>query len=241
MPRLVPLLAGCAGAWRVVAEGEALPPFDLHVPLLSLPHRFGTTLATVPATVPYLTADSALMEKWRAYFQGVGEFKVGLVWQGNRYHPWDQVRSAPLREFAALAGVEGVRLFSLQKGPGAGQIAAARFPVTELDTVEDDRRGAFVDTAAAMTQLDLVISTDTAAAHLAGALGVPVWVALSSRVDWRWMLERDDSPWYPSMRLYRQATLGAWRPVFEEMAHTLQALVAVREHQAEATAIPHVV
>jgi tetratricopeptide (TPR) repeat protein len=232
MPRLVPLLATCRGAAQVLAEGEPLPPFDLHVPLLSLPHRFGTTLATVPAAVPYLAAEPALENKWRAYFQGIEECKVGLVWQGNRYHPWDKSRSAPLAAFAPLAEVDGVRLYSLQKGQGAAQLAAARFAVTELETPEDDRRGAFLDTAAAMTQLDLVVSTDTAAAHLAGALGVPVWVALSTRVDWRWVLDRDDSPWYAGLRLFRQPVPGDWRSVFEDMARALRRVFAGREPPA---------
>jgi hypothetical protein len=152
-----------------------------------------------------------------------GDFKVGIAWQGSTTFAGDRMRSAPLRHFEPLARVEGVRLFGLQKGPGREQIRAVarRFRLIDLGGELDEIAGAFLDTAAVMMSLDLVVTTDTSVAHLAGALGVPVWVALSIGPDWRWLLGREDSPWYPSMRLFRQAHLHEWDEVFERMAGEL--------------------
>jgi hypothetical protein len=195
----------------------------------------GTALATMPAAVPYLAADPDLVESWRKELSFSDGFKVGVVWQGNPKNAADRRRSVPLRQFEPLAHVEGVRLFSLQKGTGAEQLAEAtgRFPVIDYGSRLDVRTGAFVDTAAAMKGLDLVISCDTAAAHLAGALGVPVWVPLSFAADWRWLLDREDSPWYPTLRLFRQEKLGDWGPVFARMAAELRRAVdQARAHRA---------
>ncbi len=228
-PCLAGLLATCPGVERVVAEGEALPDFDVQAPLLSLPALLGTTLASVPAEVPYLAAEPERVENWRERLAGEGAFKVGVVWQGNPRHPWDRWRSFPLARLEPLAEVEGVRLVSLQKGPGAEQLQAlkGRFEVLDLGG-ELDRAGGFRDTAAVMQCVDLVVSADTAAAHLAGALAVPVWLALSAVTDWRWLREREDTPWYPAMRLFRQERLGDWRELFEGMRRALQRLVAGR-------------
>ena len=154
-----------------------------------------------------------------------GGFKIGIVWQGNPKYRDDRRRSVPLACFAALAGVEGVRLFSLQKGAGVEQLAGAGFPVTELGSRLDESGGAFLDTAAVLRHLDLVVAPGHALVHLAGALGVPVWVALWSPPEWRWLLDRDDSPWYPSVRLFRQQQPGDWDGVFRRMAEALAALV----------------
>jgi tetratricopeptide (TPR) repeat protein len=220
---LVPLFASCPGIDRLVAEGDALPEYDVRLPLLSLPHRLGTTLATVPANVPYLAPPAERVERWRAAVVAVGGFKVGIVWQGNPLHPRDRHRSAPLAALAPLAKVPGVRLIRLQKGPGTEQLRATGlgFPVVEL-AEELDAAGGFLDTAAVMKHLDLVVTVDTAAAHLAGALAVPVWLALSVVCDWRWMTKREDSPWYPTMRLFRQDRLGEWGPVFGRMADAVR-------------------
>jgi hypothetical protein len=158
-------------------------------------------------------------------------FRVGIAWQGNPKYRKDRERSVPLAHFAALARVLGVQLISLQKGPGAEQLAgvADLFPVTELGSRLDETSGAFLDTAAVMKGLDLVVTSDTAIPHLAGALGVPVWVALPFIPDWRWLLEREDSPWYPTMRLFRQAERGNWTEVFERIARALQEKVAAHE------------
>jgi tetratricopeptide (TPR) repeat protein len=207
------------GIDHLAAEGEPLPPFDVHAPLLSLPGLLGTTLATVPADVPYLAADPALIETWGQRLAAVPGFRVGIAWQGNPHHKWDHFRSVPLGAFAPLARVEGISLVSHQKGPGSEQLVAVkgRLPVVDFG----DKLGAsgpFPDTAALMRGLDLVVTVDTATAHLAGALGVPVWVVLSTIVDWRWLLGRDDSPWYPGMRLFRQRRLGDWGDVFARVA-----------------------
>jgi Tfp pilus assembly protein PilF len=227
---LIPLLSTCPGIDRPVARGQPLPDFDVQVPLLSLPGLLGTTLQTVPAQVPYLFAEEKRVERWRRVLGPPPGLKVGIIWQGNPQHPADYVRSIPLAQFAPLAGVEGVRLVSLQKGPGVEQLRelAGRFPVTELSEELDAEGGAFLDTAALMKSVDLVVTSDTAAAHLAGALGVPVWVALSRMADWRWLREREDSPWYPTMRLFRQSRLGDWAPVFEAMAGELRRLAQAR-------------
>lgn len=220
---LLPLLGRMPGVAGWVAQGDPLPPFDLHAPLMSLPRIFGTTLENVPAATPYLSADPALVERWRGELAAIEGFRIGIAWQGSRNYRRDRYRSVPLEKFAPLAEVPGVRLISLQKGPGAEQVAAlaGRFEVVDLSERLDTAGGAFMDTAAVMTLVDLVITTDTAVPHLAGALGVPVWVALSSNPDWRWLLDRDDSPWYPTMRLFRQSHRGEWSDVFERMAAAL--------------------
>jgi hypothetical protein len=155
---------------------------------------------------------------------------VGIVWQGSPTNAADRTRSIPLRHFESLASVPGVRLFSLQKGTGAEQLceATGRFAVTDLSNRLDVRGGAFLDTAAVMRNLDLVVTCDTASAHLAGALAVPVWVALPYPADWRWLQSREDSPWYPSMRLYRQEVRGQWEGMFARIASDLEKLPARR-------------
>jgi hypothetical protein len=222
-PALLPLLARCPGIDQLVASGKPLPVFDVHAPLLNLPGIFRTTPATVPASVPYLFADDALVQRWRDELRSVPGFRVGIVWQGSRKHKEDRRRSVRLERFAPLAAIPGVRLISLQKGPGSEQLAdqGGRFEILDLAGRLDERSGPFMDTAAVLKCLDLVITVDTAGAHLAGALGVPVWVALAFAADWRWLLDRDDSPWYPTMRLFRQKQPGDWDGVFQRMAQEL--------------------
>jgi hypothetical protein len=221
----VPLFSTCAGVDRLVAEGEPQPAFDVQAPLLSLPGLLGTTLKSVPANVPYLHAEEQRVEKWRARLTAVEGFRVGVVWQGNPKFQWDRWRSVPLEEFAPLAEVEGVQLVSVQKRESTdlGRGERASFPVVDLGE-ELDLEGAFLDTAAVMRCLDLVVSADTAAAHLAGALGVPVWVPLARVTDWRWGRQGGYTAWYPTMRLFRQARLGRWGPVFHRMARRLRGL-----------------
>lgn len=236
--QLVRLLQRCRGIDRVVPLGCFLPDFDVHVPLLSLPYLFGTTLGTVPQDIPYLFPASELLEKWRqeltanqeqsaqnragksgSAFSPFGpQFKVGIAWRGGPSHTQDRHRSVPLAHFAPLARVEGVQLFSLQKGNGSEELARADFPITDLGSKLAD----FMDTAAVLKHLDLVVTVDTAVAHCAGGLGVPVWVALPFSPDFRWMLEREDSPWYPSMRLFRPRRWGHWTEVFERIAQELK-------------------
>jgi len=184
---------------------------------MSLPRLFQTTVETVPATVPYLFPDAGLVEKWRQRLAPVHGFKIGISWQGNPNHEWDRHRSIPLKEFAAIARLPGVRLISLQKGAGTEQLKSAGFEVLDFGDELDTTSGAFMDSAAIIRNLDLVITVDSAIGHLAGALGAPVWLGLAAIVDWRWMLQRDDSPWYPTVRLFRQTKLGDWRSVFARM------------------------
>jgi len=222
--RLVQLLRGCPGIDQVVARGADLPKFDVHSPLLELPRIFQTTLANIPSQVPYLFAEPSLIEYWRRELGEGGALKIGIAWQGNAHFPGDRLRSIPLGEFAPLARHEGIRLFSLQQSDGRDQLAAVRgdFHMNDLGG-RLDASAAFLDTAAVMANLDLVITSDTAIAHLAGALGAPVWVALGAGADWRWLENREDSPWYPTMRLFRQQRLHCWKDVFERMADGLPA------------------
>jgi tetratricopeptide (TPR) repeat protein len=224
---LIPILKSTPGIDRLVASGTAPPRFDVHCPLLSLPGVLNLSLGTLWQG-PYLFAEANLVENWRQRLADYAGFRVGICWQGNREHLFDAQRSFSLACFAPLAQIEGVRLISLQKGLGSEQIASSVFQVVDLDAELDASAGAFVDTAAVMKNLDLVITTDTAVAHVAGALGVPVWVALSAHCDWRWLMDRADSPWYPSMRLFRQTKLDQWGDVFESMAARLREMVAKR-------------
>jgi tetratricopeptide (TPR) repeat protein len=248
---LTRLLARCPGIDRVIAQGSPLPEFAYQVPFLSLPAVFQTTVGNVPAEVPYLSAEPGRIQAWdeelaraaghaasvpglngsRVNGQALNghagsvpyEMRIGITWQGSQKYQGDAHRSIPLREFAPLARVPGVRLVSLQKGFGSDQLHAVRDTMEVLDFGDRlDADGAFLDTAAIMAHLDLVVTSDTAVAHLAGALGVEVWMAVSMAADWRWMRGRDDSPWYPTMRLFRQRHWGQWGDVFQRMAGELR-------------------
>jgi tetratricopeptide (TPR) repeat protein len=207
-------------------EGEA---FDAQIAISSLPRAFRTRLETIPAAVPYLAAEPRLRELWLERIGAEG-FKIGVVWQGNPDPEADRARSMPLTALAPLAGITGVRLISLQKGFGEEQLSdlPASMQVETLGPNFDAGPEPFVDTAAAMTCLDLVVTCDTSVAHLAGALAVPVWVALKSDAEWRWLAGRADSPWYPTMRLFRQTRRGVWSDVFEAMAGEVAQLVERR-------------
>jgi hypothetical protein len=191
------------------------PRADVVIPLLSLPVRTHIS----PAQPPYLFAEADRITAWRDRL-GAWGLRVGINWQGYSSRFEDKGRSFPLAMFQPLA-LPGVRLISLQKVEGENQIAAASFDVETLDGLDGGPDG-FLDTAAVMMNLDLVITSDTSIAHLAGALGRPVWVALRRVPDWRWMLDRADSPWYPTMRLFRQSVDGDWATVFAEIANALE-------------------
>lgn len=223
---MVPILGSCSGVDELVATGDPLPAFDRHAALMSVPRIFGTTPTAVPARVPYLVPEADRVARWCRHFSKGRDFRVGIVWRGSPDYRGDRNRSVSPACFEPLARVERVRLVSLQKGDMAREIAnlADRFEILDLGA-ELDRDGAFLDTAAVMQHLDLVVSVDSAPAHLAGALGVPVWVALGSVADWRWLLDREDTPWYPTMRLFRQSTPHVWEPVFSRMAAELRTLV----------------
>jgi len=218
---LVKLLAGLKGVAQVLPRGATLPGADFEASLLDLPGILGIDAGSVPADIPYLAAELARVERWRDRLAGKPGFKVGIAWQGNPASNADLGRSTRLAAMAPIAGVPAVRLVSLQKGAGAEQLWNFG-PVEEFGPSFDAGPDAFLDTAAVMQSLDLVISVDSAPAHLAGALGRPVWIALKSVPDWRWMLGREDTPWYPTARLFRQDKAGDWDGVFRRMAAALR-------------------
>jgi hypothetical protein len=211
----------CQGIGAVFPE-EGQPPFDVQAHLLSLPFLLGTTsIERIPAQVPYLESEPELVARWRdrlgALDGGRPTLRIGIAWQGSPTHKTDRWRSVALEQFAPLAEQAGVRLFSLQKGFGVEQLTRRPELAVNLGPELLD----VADTAAVCSCLDLVICVDTVVAHLAGALGRPVWLALSKVPDWRWLLEREDSPWYPTMRLFRQAELGKWEEVFRRLREGL--------------------
>jgi len=220
---LVKILAGCPGIDQLVPYETPLPKFDVYAPLLSLPRIFGTTVKTIPAAVPYIFANPGLIAHWQQELSRYTACKIGIAWQGNPSYPADRRRSFPLQQLAVVARVTGVQLFSLQKTHGLDQLAevAGEFSVIDLGSKLDEASGPFMDTAPVMKNLDLVISADTSLAHLAGALGVTAWLPLAFSPEWRWLLEREDSPWYPSVRLFRQPRPGDWESVFARMAQEL--------------------
>jgi tetratricopeptide (TPR) repeat protein len=228
-PSLIPILENFSGIDAVVAKGEggAGPgDGDRFVHMLSLPGIFRTTQATIPAPVPYLHADPGMTAAWREKMPADG-MRVGLVWAGNPEHANDGNRSVSLETLRPLLSLSGIRCFGLQKGDGAQQasILSGDLKLTNLGPDFND----FSDTAAAVANLDLVITVDTAVAHLAGAMGCPVWVMLPGVPDWRWMLDRTDCPWYPTMRLFRQAESGDWGHVVQAMCRALQRRVRERD------------
>jgi tetratricopeptide (TPR) repeat protein len=225
--RLLKLFARCPGIDALVDEKSELAPFDVQAPLLSLPALLKTTVETIPAEVPYLFAEDGLVMRWKERLAHVGGLRVGVCWQGNPRFRADRERSFPLAQLEPLARIPGVSLISLQWGPGTEQLAAAqrRFSIVDLGGGLDQENGGFMDTAAVLKNVDLVVTADTAMAHLAGALGVPVWLGLAWAADWRWLMDRDDSPWYPTARLFRQKRRGAWPKVFRRMATELRARV----------------
>lgn len=217
------LVATCPGVDRVAPRGTGGVTYDTHVPLLSLPGLFGVPPEAAVAQVPYLTPDPARVEHWRAELAGLPGLKVGITWQGSKVHKGDKLRSVPLAQFAPLAAVPGVTLVSIQKGPGTEQLADG--PGAGLGVRDFGSKTApeMMDAAALMAALDLVVSVDTAVVHVAGATGRPVWVAVPSAADWRWQRRREDTIWYPTMRLFRQQERGDWAGVFARLAAELAA------------------
>ena len=231
-PRLKALLDGQFAGVRVIGQDEPLGSFDYQCPLLSLPRAFDTQPETIPASSSYLEADAERVRRWSDRLPHGAPVRMGIAWQGNveAERNWARGRSMPLRALAPLARRKDVRLISLQTGQGARQLEGINFADSILSFGDDLDAGpdAFLDTAAIVTSLDLVISTDTAVAHLAGALGTPVWVALHVTSEWRWLLAREDSPWYPSMRLFRQRTLERWDEVVDDICVAVGALRSPR-------------
>ncbi|MGO9271790.1 MAG: tetratricopeptide repeat protein [Terriglobia bacterium] len=209
-PQLCRLLSRTYGASQVIGRGETLPEFAWQCPLLSLPLAFATELTTIPARVPYVYSDPAQVEAWRQRLSG-NTRRIGLAWGGNPTHHRDRLRSIPLDLLVPLMNVAGTTFYSLQLGPGSEQVKQIPPDVRLIDLAGQLRD--FADTAAIVANLDLVISADSSVAHLAGAMGKPVWIMLNKGCDWRWFLEREDSPWYPTARLFRQTTPERWQEV----------------------------
>jgi hypothetical protein len=220
-PELFQLLKDFPHAEQVLARGDALPDFDVQCPLLSLPLILHSG-SQISNEVPYIKPDALAVEHWRAKLADEARLKVGLVWAGKPEHKNDHNRSMPARMFASLNQIPNVRFFSLQKGDAAKQLAdlSSQLDVTDFTSELND----FVDTAGLIQNLDLVITVDTAVAHLAGAIGKPVWVLLPFVPDWRWLLDRSDSPWYPTMRLFRQPRIGDWESPVNSVAAGLKQL-----------------
>ena len=220
---LKPLLSRCPYLDQIISKGETLPHLDYYTSLLSLPSIFKTTITTVPTTIPYLYADPDLVEEWRKSFTQEKKLKIGLCWQADLTNdanrPLLARRSIPLELFEQLAQLPNITLYSLQKGAHSSFEASFLHPFgSELDT----DHGRFMDTAALIQNLDLVITVDTSIAHLAGALGKPTWVILPFKADWRWMTNQDDTPWYPSMKLFRKEKEAGWELVIEKIGNELE-------------------
>jgi Flp pilus assembly protein TadD len=214
---------------RLICEGDPIPQCDCWCPLLSLPLFFTPTVDDVPRMIPYLAADETLVRFWQWRMQHVDGFRVGINWQGNPAFLKDRFRSIPLAAFEPLAKIPGVRLISLQKGPGSEQLQqqSAKVPVIDLGLKLDEIHGPFLDTAAILRCLDLVVTSDTSLAHLAGAMGIETWVAVPSVPEWRWLLGREETPWYPTLRLFRQSHAGVWSDVFTRIAAALRKRIVI--------------
>ncbi len=229
---LVQLLSLCPYIDRVISLHEQPKEFDCHAPLMSLPHILKTRVDTTPKNTPYLYAHPGLEKKWADKLAHDTNFKIGICWQGNSQYSTPFLRavvaakSIALHKLNPLAQVPGVSIYSLQKQTGEEQLQSLPFVLHTFDNDFDTTNGRFMDTAAVMKNLDLVITIDTSICHLAAALGVPTWNMLPNPPDWRWMLNRPDTPWYPNMRLFRQPSMNDWDSVVarvtDELARTVQ-------------------
>jgi Tfp pilus assembly protein PilF len=220
-PELVRLFRGLERVEQIIPRGEALPKFDVLIPLQSLPRVFQTDLSNMPGSVPYVHPPAELVEKWKARLAGRPGKKIGLSWAGSP-NASDQ-RSRKLNVFAPLAEIAGLEFHSLQKGPEAVEAVPPGFAVIDHSHELSD----FAETAGLVANLDLVISVDTSVVHLAGAMARPVWTLLPRGADFRWLMEREDSPWYPTMRLFRQEKRGEWVGPIRKIAEQLRAFAAV--------------
>jgi hypothetical protein len=212
-----------------------LPGFDMQCPLASLPLAFATRLETIPAEIPYLSASATLRDKWRPRMDapaGAAGLKVGIAWAGNPNLPNDHIRSIDLQSLTALFAIPGVQFFSLQKELRDGDTALLRAhpEIAQLDEGIEN----FADTAAIISLLDVIISVDTAVAHLAGALGTKTWVLLPYVAEWRWLLERADSPWYPTAQLFRQPALNDWTGAVAAVGEALREIAQDGQARADA-------
>jgi hypothetical protein len=216
------LMASLSGVAQILSRGEALPDFDLHCPLLSLPRAFGTELRAIPNAVPYLAVAKDAVTRWGARLGASGRRKIGIAWSGRPTHKNDRNRSVTLADFLKIFAGTDAAIVSLQREVRDADAAMLRERADVIHFGENLRD--FADTAALMENLDLVIAVDTSVVHLAGALGKPVWVLLPFMPDWRWLLDRDDSPWYPNARLFRQDESRAWDSVIASVNAALREL-----------------
>ena len=231
---LVTIMKQCKHIDHVIALNETPPHFDVHAPLMSLPYILKTTFETIPNDHPYLYADETLVAHWKNQLASDKNFKIGICWQGNDNYATPLLRatvaqkSVHPQEFAPLSAIPGVSLYSLQKTTGTDQLdnLANDIKIITFDGDFDQSNGRFMDTAAVIPNLDLIITVDTSICHLAAGLGVPTWVMLPNPADWRWMMNRTDSPWYPTMRLFKQTTPGDWKTMIQEVAEELKKYMA---------------
>ena len=229
-PGLMPLLSTAEGIEAIVEPNEPIPPFETHIPLASLPHVLRTRLETIPGGVPYLRAENSRVEAWKQRFSRNDRLNVGICWQANPKFAADRFRSVNLRQFEPLLRVPGVDFYGLQILHGREQMSELPKDVNFEDIGEElySETSVLTEAAAAFEALDLIVTVDTAICHLAGALGRPTWVAISLVPDWRWLMGRDDSPWYPTIRLFRQVSHGGWDDVFRRLAKALTHMIEER-------------
>jgi tetratricopeptide (TPR) repeat protein len=227
---LARILNRTPGINRLIANGEELPHFDVHAPLMSVPFLINLKIKSLPACVPYISPDPALLDLWEQKLSGYQGLRIGISWKGNPGYQRDQFRSIPLATFTPLAAIPDVQLFSLQKNADEENTP---FPLINFGEELDNQHGPFMDTAAIMRNLDLVITADTSIGHLAGALGVPVCVLQCALPEWRWQLDPTRTPWYPTMRLYRQQLLGDWQAVFEKLVTDVNGLLQKRTFSSQ--------
>ena len=230
--KLIPILSQCSYIDEIFSEHLQLPPVDFKIYFMDLPCAFKTTVETIQAPIPYLYADQNLVREWKEKLSFDNNFKVGLCWEGKihdqsfhmRYY--SRKRSILFEQLISLSKISGVSFYSLQKVDNPQALTSSdQFMVHDFGPDFDGNHGSFMDTAAVMKNLDLIISIDTSVVHLAGGLGVPVWILLPYEADWRWLLNRDDSPWYPTMKLFRQQKPNEWHEVIEEVCHALEEMV----------------
>lgn len=222
---LLKLLSLCPYLDNVIPIGHAIPMYDYQIPMLNLPAIFKTTLETIPQNIPYLGAMPALEKEWREYLEKDTNFKIGICWFGDAAH--GQTKFMPLKDFAPLFHLENTSFYSLQKITGLDQLKDLPDDVTLhiFGSNFDKTFGSFMDTAAVIKSLDLVITADTSVAHLAGGLGVPTWIILPFPAEWRWLMHRQDSPWYPTARLFRQKKINDWQPVVKKLKKALREII----------------
>ena len=218
-PQLERLMQQVPGVERILSSIEPELQYDVHCPLLSLQLALGMNLASIPREIPYLKADVVPAAQWKSRMSEIPGKKVGLAWAGSAMNDQDSIRTISLRQFALLASIKGVQFFSLQKGDALKESPDGLQLFDWTNDLHD-----FSDTAGLIANLDLIITVDTAVAHLAGAMGKPVWILIPHSPDWRWMTGREDSPWYPTARLFRQTKLGDWSGAIEKVAGELQRL-----------------